>query len=102
MKITVGKYTIYSDKWSVWINEKFETIDKKTKQPTGKYEERKVAGYCNTLERTLEDFIDKKFMGSDAEDLEAVLKALRDAETVCKDIIDAIVREKLNHEQEER
>ena len=77
MRIEVGKYVLYSDKWCFWINERFETIDRKTKQPTGKFDERKVAGYSTTLTRLLESFRDTKVGGSDAESLEELLIVLR-------------------------
>lgn len=77
MRIEIGKYVLYSDRWCFWINEKFETTDRKTKQPTGKFDERKVAGYSTSLTRLLESFRDTKVGGSDAENLEELLDALR-------------------------
>ena len=78
MKIEVGKYTLYSDQWSMWITEKYETKDKKTKLPSGKYEERRVAGYSTSIKNLLRSFRDMKVGGSDAESLEELLEVLRD------------------------
>ena len=77
MKIEVGKYTLYSDQWSMWITEKYETKDKKTKLPSGKYEERRVAGYSTSFKNLLSSFQKTKVWGSDAESLEELLEVLK-------------------------
>lgn len=77
MRIEVGKYVLYSDKWSMWICEKRETRDKRTKELTGRIEEIRITGYSTSLTRLLESFRDAKVGGSDAESLEELLIALR-------------------------
>ena len=77
MKIQVGKYTLYSDSMSMWIVEEYEVTDRKTKEPTGKLETRRVAGYSTSLTNLLRSFRDAKVGGSDAESLEELIEVLR-------------------------
>lgn len=77
MRIEIGKYVLYSDRWSMWICEKRETRDKRTKEPTGRIEETRLTGYSTTLTRLLESFRDTKVSGSDAESLDELLTVLR-------------------------
>ena len=77
MKIEVGKYTLHSDSLSYWVTEVVETKDRKTKEPTGKFETYRVAGYSTSLTNLLRSFRDKKIGGSDAESLEELVEALR-------------------------
>lgn len=78
MRIEVGKYVLYSDKWSMWICEKYEVRKKKTKEPTGKIDERRITGYVTSLPRLLENFRTKKIGDSDAESIEELLEVLND------------------------
>lgn len=68
MKIKVGRYTLYSDSMCMRITETVETINKKTKLPTGKFDERRVAGYSTSLTNLLRSFMEAKVGGSDAEE----------------------------------
>ena len=77
MKIEVGRYTLHSDSLCYWITEVVETKDRKTKEPTGKFETYRVAGYSTSLTNLLRSFRDKKVGGSDAESLEELIEALR-------------------------
>lgn len=77
MKIEVGKYTLHSDSLNYWVTEVVETKDRKTHQPTGKFETYRVAGYSTSLTNLLRSFRDKKIGGSDAESLEELIEALR-------------------------
>lgn len=77
MRIEIGKYILYSDRWSMWICEKHETKDKKTKKPTGNIVEQRITGYSTSLTRLLESFRATKVDGNDAENLEKLLEALR-------------------------
>lgn len=74
MKINVGRYTLYSDSMSMWITEKY--VKEKGKH-IGETEERRVAGYSTSLTNLLRSFRDKKVGGSDAENLEELIEALR-------------------------
>jgi hypothetical protein len=77
MKIKLGKYTLNSDAMCMWIDEEYETINQKTKKPTGKFETRRVAGYSTSLQNLLRSFRDAKVGGSDAESLEELIEVLR-------------------------
>lgn len=77
MKINVGRYTLYSDSMSMWIVEEYEVTDRKTKEPTGKTDTRRVAGYSTSLQNLLRSFRDTKVGGSDAESLEELIEVLR-------------------------
>lgn len=77
MKIKLGKYTLNSDSMCMWIDEEYETINQKTKKPTGKLETRRVAGYSTSLQNLLRSFRDTKVGGSDAESLEELIEVLR-------------------------
>lgn len=80
MRIEKGKYALYSDAYSYWINE--IKISK-----NGKAREEKVAGYCTSLDKLIRDFSERVMRSSDAEDLEGVLTALRSAETACEALL---------------
>lgn len=77
MKIEVGRYTLHSDSLCYWVTEVVETKDRKTKEPTGKFETYRVAGYSTSLTNLLRSFRDKKVGGSDAENLEELIEVLR-------------------------
>lgn len=77
MKIEVGRYTLHSDSLCYWVTEVVETKDRKTKEPTGKFETYRVAGYSTSLTNLLRSFRDKKVGGSDAESLEELIGVLR-------------------------
>lgn len=77
MKIEIGKYTLHSDSMCMWITEEVETKDRKTKQPTGRFETRKVAGYSTSLTNLLRSLMESKVGGSDAESLKELIEALR-------------------------
>ena len=88
MEIKVGIYTIYSDKYSMWITKK-----QKTKKDTAKneYVEERVSGYHDNIESLVESFIDRRLRGSDAkslkEQLKEIDKATRDAKRIVKELI---------------
>lgn len=77
MKIEIGRYTLHSDSLNYWVTEVVETKDRKTKEPTGKFETYRVAGYSTSLTNLLRSFRDKKVGGSDAESIEELIEALR-------------------------
>lgn len=79
MKIEAGIYTLCSDAYCMWITKKVEVIDPKTKKPNGKYKEEKVAGYSTTVPSLLRSFRDHEIMAVEAESLDELLEALKDA-----------------------
>lgn len=73
MKIQVGKYTLCSDNYCMWIN---ETCTVKEGKHSGEPYEKRVAGYSTDLRRLLKSFRDNKVNESDAETIEALLEDL--------------------------
>lgn len=86
MTIKIGKYTLHSDSYSMWIDEEYTISKGKNK---GKTDIRRIAGYSTSLKNLLSSFRRNKTMGSDAEDLEGFLEVLK---TTFEDM-DAINRE---------
>lgn len=84
MRIEKGRYVLYSDEWNWWITEK--TVTK-----NGKDRETRVAGYCIKIDKLIKDFSERVTRSSDAEDLEGVLTALRDAQTDCEALLKEVV-----------
>lgn len=74
VKIEVGRYTINSDKWNWWIEEKYEVEKGKNK---GSIATKRVTGYCRTFERCLQTFRERGIGDSDTNTLEEVLELLR-------------------------
>lgn len=74
MKIQVGKYTLRSDRYCMWVDEEYVIEDGKHK---GETDTRRAAGYCTSFTRLLEDFRQKKACGIDAESLEELIEVLR-------------------------
>ena len=73
MKIQVGKYTLNSDSYCMWITEEREINKGKNK---GNVRNKRMSGYARTFRFLLNSFVSKKVMGSDAESLEDLLKLL--------------------------
>lgn len=74
MKIQVGKYTLRSDQYCMWVDEEYIIEEGKHK---GELDTRRVAGYCTDITRLLNDFRQKKTWGSDAESLEELIEVVR-------------------------
>ena len=89
MKIKVGKFTLYSDSMSFWINEEYE-IEKG--KHAGEIEERRVAGYSTSLKNLLRSFRDTKVGGGDAESLEELIEVLRGVYEDMAELNDAAVK----------
>lgn len=83
MRIKVGKYTLCSDPYSLWIEE--EHIVKKGKNK-GEVTNTRVAGYSPTFETLISSFTANKVMDSDAGNLKELLSLLKtimdDVETI--------------------
>lgn len=89
MRIQAGKYVLYSDQYSYWIN---EIKEREKGKHQGETFEVRVAGYCMSLEKLCNDFVERTLRSSEAEDLEGVLTALRNAETSCKALLTEAVQ----------
>lgn len=87
MKIKVGKYTLYSDRYSYWI-----TVDTEKS-------EKQIAGYCVTMERLLEDFMDKRLKESEAETFKEAIETLNEAVKEAKEIVKASTKGKFEKEK---
>lgn len=87
MEITVGKYTIHSDARCMWITKSVKT----QKKSNTKHEETdlKVAGYVNTIDSLYEDFVANAYRGSDARNVEKVLKDIDSAAKAAVKLIKA-------------
>lgn len=90
MKIQKGKYILYSDEWNFYINEVRITEQGKHK---GEPFEVRVAGYCTSIDKLITDFTERVLRSSDAEDLEGVLTALKDAQESCKVLLTEAVKQ---------
>lgn len=90
MRIEKGKYVLYSDEWSWWINE--IKITEKGKHQGEPFEVR-VCGYCTSIDKLISDFSERVVRSVDAEDLEEVLTALSDAQMSCKALLTEAVKE---------
>lgn len=84
MRIEKGKYALYSDEWNWWINE-IRTYEKGKRK--GEPFEVRIAGYCTSIDKLISDFSERILRSSDAEDLDAVLTALSDAQDACKAVL---------------
>lgn len=89
MRIQKGKYVLYSDQWNWWITE-IRTYEKGKHQ--GETYEERIAGYCLSLDKLADDFTERVLRSNDAEDLEAVLTALKDAQEACKELLTEAVQ----------
>ena len=75
MKIEVGKYTLNADGLSMWIEETYETTDRKGNPKEAK---RRVAGYATSYEILMRQFYKNAVWGSDAQDLASLVVVLHD------------------------
>ena len=69
MEIKVGNYILRSDRFCMWLEEKY--TDKKGKDAT-----RMVAGYCTSFKQLLDDFTEKKIKGTDAKTMKELLAVM--------------------------
>lgn len=77
MEIRVGKYIMRSDRYSLWIDEEYETKDAKGRAKTAT---RRVAGYSRTLEQLYKSFAQHKYRASEAETVKELLKVFQQTE----------------------
>ena len=74
MRIQVGKFTLCSDSYSMWITEECEISKGKNK---GQMDTRRVAGYSTSLKNLSRSLMESKVLGSDAESLKELIEVLR-------------------------
>ena len=75
MEIKVGRYTLYSDQWNFWIMEEYQSKGKEGKQ--GRIQKRKVAGYTNSIDNLVRQFVAHKHMASEATTVEQLIKEMK-------------------------
>lgn len=73
MNIKIGKYRLRSDQYSMWITEEYV---KEQGRHKGETAEKRVAGYAESFEVLLRQFVTDRVMDSDAESLETLLEQL--------------------------
>lgn len=102
MEIKVGKYTLYSDQWSMWIEEEYTYIGKKGKNEGKKVKEtRKVAGYSSNLVQLLKSFNENQYRNDDATEMEQVLEKMTMTERTMMKFINAAYRKKFRLEEKQ-
>ena len=74
MNIEVGKYTIRSDGFCLWIDEEYKTKGKDGKAKTAT---RRVAGYATSYENLLKQFCKNRLLDSDAETVEELVRTIK-------------------------
>ena len=84
MDVRIGKFIIRSDAYCMWIDEEYTG---KTRGGEEKLYTRQVAGYVRNFEQLLENFLEKRMRGSDARDVEAVLKEFAKCEGELRGLI---------------
>lgn len=93
MKIKRGRFTIRTDKWNIWVEEKVETEGGKTTTVNH--------GYYRDLDKCMKDFVKRKTLGSDEASVKKALERLSDALKDAESIIDGYIEGKAA-EYEER
>ena len=88
MEIKVGKYTLHSDTYCMWVTEEVKT---KRKDAKTKSIEKKVAGYSINAEQLLDSFIEHGFRDANSKSMETYLKHIakveRDAKRIAKGVL---------------
>lgn len=74
MEIEIGKYILRSDRYCMWIEEKYEVKSGKTK---GKVVTKRVAGYTTSLDNLLHSFVAVKHRDNDAKKVSDLLKIMK-------------------------
>ena len=74
MEIEIGKYILKSDRYCMWIEEKHQVKEGKTK---GKVVTKRVAGYSTSFELLLNDFVRVKHRDNDAKTVAELLQIFK-------------------------
>lgn len=75
MEIRVGKFILRSDQYCMWIEEEYQSKGKEGKQ--GRVQKRKVAGYTNSIDNLVRQFVTHKHMASEATTVEQLIKEMK-------------------------
>lgn len=79
MKISIGKYTIKSDPYNLWIEEEYIAKSKKKDgTEVEKLRGRNITGYHKTWESLIQSFIGRGIGRSDAEDVKKLMADIAD------------------------
>lgn len=92
MKIKRGRYTIRTDKWNIWIEEKVETESGKTATVNH--------GYYRDLDKCMKDFVKRKTLGSDETSVKKALERLSEALKDAESMIDGYIEGKAAEDEE--
>lgn len=72
MEIKVGRYYLRSDAWCLWIEEEYQSKGKDGKP--GRVQRRKVAGYTNSIDTLIRQFLEHKHRASEATTVAELIK----------------------------
>lgn len=75
MEIRIGKFILRSDQYSIWIDEEYQSKGKNGKP--GRIQTRKVAGYTNSIDNLVRQFVAHKHMASEATTVEQLIKEMK-------------------------
>lgn len=90
MNIKRGRYTIRTDKYNIWIEEKTESG--KTATVTH--------GYYRDLDKCMKDFVKRKTLGSDETSVKKALERLSEALKDAESMIDGYIEGKAAENEE--
>lgn len=72
MEIKVGRYYLRSDQFCIWIEEEYQSKGKDGKP--GRVQRRKVAGYTNSIDNLIRQFLEHKHRASEATTVAQLIK----------------------------
>ena len=72
MDIRVGRYYLRSDPYAIWIEEEYQGKGKDGKP--GRVQRRKVAGYTNSIDNLIRQFLEHKHRASEATTVAQLIK----------------------------
>lgn len=72
MDIRVGRYYLRSDQFCIWIEEEYQSKGKDGKP--GRVQRRKVAGYTNSIDTLIRQFLEHKHRASEATTVAELIK----------------------------
>lgn len=75
MDIRVGRFILRSDQYAIWIEEEYQSKGKDGKP--GRKQTRKVAGYTNSIDNLVKQFVAHKHMASEATTVEELIKEMK-------------------------
>lgn len=96
MEIKIGKYTLCSDQWSMWIEEEYSYEGKGGKKKNGT---RRVAGYCGDFRQLMRSYCQHKYRGDGAKEMREALNVLADTEKDVMEFIDKSCKKKFRLEE---